>query len=269
MKNNRKRNHKDRKKRFSNERVPNERIQDNRDDLIFGVNPVKEAIISGTSIKEIFLGSKDLIPSSMLKGIKVKIIDPQKLKKLYGDNTQNVVALIAPFEYTAIEDLLRGCAERSTLVILDHITDPHNLGAIIRSCDASGVDGIIIPDKRSAQINATVFKTSAGAVNHIRIAKVSNLINAINLVKEKGFWVYGAEADGDSDLFETKVDGRVVVVMGSEGKGLSRLVRDNLDFVLNIPMAGNVNSLNVSVATAVILFEFFRKRIKNEEKARK
>ena len=149
--------------------------------------------------------------------------------------------------------------DNSLVVMLDHIEDPHNFGAIIRSCEAAGVDLIIIPDNRSVEVNSTVIKTSVGTVFNIKIAKVTNLVNTINMLKKKGFWIVGTDMEG-TNYDEIDYKGNTCIICGNEGHGMSRLVHDNCDFIASIPMNGEVNSLNASVATAIIVFEAVKKR---------
>ena len=160
-------------------------------------------------------------------------------------------------KYSSLEDIIN--KENPLVIILDHIEDPHNFGAIIRTCEATGVDGIIIPDDRCCEVNGTVVKTSVGTTERVKIARVKNLVNTMERLKKEGFWIFGTDMDGE-DFRKLDYKGKTAIVCGNEGSGMSRLVRENCDFIASIPMQGTVNSLNASVATAVIIFEATRIR---------
>ena len=190
------------------------------------------------------------------KHIPFSFVDIARLNELsHHGNHQGIVLEIKPFEYSDLNSIISKSkySEHPLVLILDEIEDPHNFGAIIRSCDAFGVDGIIIKSKNQVPVNMTVAKVSTGAIDYVRIAQVSNISNAIQKLKDNGFWIYSADGSGTDDYNSVNYDGPVALVVGSEGRGISRLVLDNSDFIIKIPMKGHVNSLNVSVATGILL----------------
>ena len=232
------------------------------------MNTVLELLRSGRSVDKLFVrkgdreGSITLIVAEAISR-KIPVIEVEKTKidtLAAGANHQGVVAMAAAKEYVTIDEILdiaRERGEKPLIVIADEIADPHNLGAIIRCAEGAGAHGLIIPKRRSSGLTAVVDKSSAGALEHLAVAKVSNLASAIEELKQKGVWIYGAEADGVS-YYDTKFDSATAVVVGSEGGGISRLIREKCDFIISIPMYGKVNSFNVSCATAVILCEAAR-----------
>ncbi|ABY92151.1 23S rRNA (guanosine(2251)-2'-O)-methyltransferase RlmB [Thermoanaerobacter brockii subsp. lactiethylicus] len=238
--------------------------------VIFGRNPVIEAIKSGKEIEKIYVSKtaggniSKIINFAKEAGIVVSTTDNDTLSELAGSrNHQGVVALSAVYKYFEVDDLLEYAEqkkEKPFLLILDEITDPHNLGAIIRSAEAFGVHGIIIPKRRAVGVNATVVKTSAGAVEHMRIAKVSNINNTIRDLKERGLWIVGTDVNAEKSFEELNYDFPVAFVIGNEGKGVSKLVLQNCDFVVKIPMKGKINSLNASVAASILIYQVVSKR---------
>lgn len=231
---------------------------------VAGRNAVSELLKSGRDVDKIFVKDgewtpplKAIVSEAKAKGIPVLSCGKSKLDKLApGLVHQGVVAFAAEKEYCSVEDIIRYAESKQQdpfIVIADGINDPHNLGALIRCAEAAGCHGVIIPKRRSVMLNATVAKASAGAVEHMLIAKVTNLASAVEELKKRGIWVYSAEADGQ-DYDKTEIITPAAFVLGSEGEGVSRLVKERSDFVLSIPMKGKVNSLNVSSAGAVILF---------------
>lgn len=240
----------------------------NDDAKIIGRNPVLEALRAETPLDTIYMngtgGSLGRICAlAKQQGIVVKDVSEQKLSQMAeGASHQGVIAVGACASYVSLEDLLQISREKGTapfLVLCDEIEDPHNLGAIIRTAEAAGADGIVIPKRRSASLNATVHKTSAGAASWLPVARVSNLSAAIDTLKENGVWIYGTDASGES---YTNVDlrGPVALVIGSEGYGMSRLIREKCDFLLRLPMLGKITSLNASVAAGIFLYETVRQR---------
>ncbi len=239
---------------------------------IYGLAPVLEALRSRRRpISRILLaiGASpsrliELTAAAKREHIPIERRDRRDLDGLtQRANHQGIVALLAHAkraQYVDSSEILEHCGSPPLIVLLDNIEDPHNLGAILRTCEASGVDGVFVPDRRSAPLNETVAKTSAGAIEHIRVAEVTNLIPLIEDLKQKGFWVAGVEGDGETVYTEFTFDTPLALVFGSEGKGLRRLVRENCDAILSIPMIGRINSLNVSVAAGVVLFEVLRQR---------
>ncbi len=248
-------------------RIPRECAPDN---YIYGRNAVKELIESGRDIEKIFIQSGDRegsvkVIASLAAERKIPIMDADKsrLDNMIGSGRhQGVVAVASEHNYSSVEEILAYAEERGEspfVVILDGVEDPHNLGAIIRSAECQGAHGIIIPKRRAVGLTPTVAKSSAGAIMHMRVAKVTNIAATIDELKEKGFWFYAADMDGES-LYKTDFSGSVGLVMGSEGFGISRLVREKCDFVVSIPMWGQVNSMNVSCAAAVIMAEVARQK---------
>ena len=179
-------------------------------------------------------------------------------------NSQGVIAIVPPFEYCDVEDILdlaKSKNEEPFIVILDGIEDPHNLGSIIRTAETAGCHGVIIPKRRAASVNSTVNKTSAGAVEHMKIARVNNLNETINYLKENGVWVYGTDMDTKTFYYDQDLKGSLAIVIGSEGFGMSRLVKENCDFLVKIPMKGKITSLNASVSAGIVIYEAVKQRI--------
>lgn len=231
--------------------------------IISGKNGVIENLRAGKTFNKILIsksvfGFSDIVSLAKEKGIKVEFLDRSILDKK-AKNNQGIVAEIVDFVYSDLQTILND--ERGLVVILDGIEDPHNFGAIIRSCECAGVSGIIIPKHRAVPVNDTVIKTSAGAVANVNICMVTNINNAIKELQENGFWVYGAEADGKV-MYDCKLQGKTAFVIGSEGFGISKLTRQNCDEVVSIPLCGKVNSLNASVACSIVLFEYIRQNFK-------
>ncbi len=233
--------------------------------VVCGRNAVHELLKSGRSIDKLFVRRGDregsitmIVAEAIAQKIPVIEVDKAKIDSLAcGANHQGVVAMAAAKEYVSLDDILEIAKERGEkplIVIADEIADPHNLGAIIRCAEGAGAHGLVIPKRRASGLTAVVDKSSAGALEHLAIARVPNLAAAIDELKEKGVWVYGAEADG-TPYYGTKFDSATAIVVGSEGFGISRLIREKCDFIISIPMYGNVNSFNVSCAAAVILCE--------------
>lgn len=239
-----------------------------QDSVIVGRNPVLEALKAEEPLDMIYVcgtgGSLGRICAlAKQRGIVVKDVTEQKLSQMSGGAAhQGVVATGACGTYVSVADLLAISKEKGTspfLILCDEIEDPHNLGAIIRTAEAAGADGIIIPKRRSASLNQTVFKTSAGAASWLPVARVSNLASAIDELKENGVWIYGTDAEGEAyDGVDLK--GAVGLVIGSEGFGMSRLIRDKCDFLLRLPMLGKITSLNASVAAGIFMYEAVRQR---------
>ena len=242
-----------------------------KNDIIEGRNAVIEALRVGRSIDKIFItkGETDktlghIASKAREAGIVVVDADRRKLDNMSVTHAhQGVIALIGVNEYCTVEDILSLAEERGEapfVIVCDEVSDPRNLGAIIRSAECAGAHGVIIPKRRSAGLTAIVGKASAGAAEHMAIARVPNISAVLKELKEKGLWVYGAAAGGSNDLWKTDFTGSVALVIGSEGDGIGRLVRDNCDFIVNIPMVGKINSLNASAAASVIMYEVLRQR---------
>ncbi len=239
-------------------------------DIICGRNPVMEAIRSGREIDRLLVahgvsgGSVTaIIAKCAEKKILIKEVSPQKLDYYCGGaNHQGVAVMIAQQEYSTVEEIIALAEERNEkpfIIICDEIEDPHNLGAIIRTAECCGVHGIIIPKRRSASLNLTVAKTSAGALEYMKVARVTNIANTIDDLKEKGIWVFGADMNG-SDYTSFDYDMPSAIVIGNEGRGIGPLVRKKCDGVISMPMFGKINSLNASVAAGVLMYEVVRKR---------
>lgn len=240
-------------------------------DRVEGRNPVIEALKSGREIDKILIAKgagegsiNKIIAIAKEKGLVVQYVERQKLNEMSETNShQGVIALVAAYEYSTLEDILEGAKgqdEQPFILILDEIMDPHNLGSIMRTADAVGANGIIIPKRRSVGLTATVAKTSAGAIEYVPVAKVSNIAQTIDKLKDQGIWIAGADMAGEKTHFEEDFKGPIALVLGSEGQGLSRLVKEKCDFLINIPMKGKVSSLNASVAASIIMYEVFRQR---------
>lgn len=255
-------------------RKDRERFENNDNDnggagLIIGRNPVIEALKADKTINTIFVNSEGggslglICRMAKEKGIVVKQVSDTKLSAMAdGASHQGVIASGACAEYVTVEDILAVSAEKGTkpfIIICDEIEDPHNLGAIIRTAESAGADGIIIPKRRSASLNETVYKTSAGAASWLPVARVANIPAAIDTLKENGVWIYGTDASGE-DYTSSDLTGSVGLVIGSEGFGMGRLVREKCDFLLKLPMFGKITSLNASVAAGIFMYEAVRQR---------
>ncbi len=246
------------------------------DGLIEGRNAVIEALRAGTAIDKIYLakGETDaalghIASTARGKGIVVVEADRRKLDGMSRTHAhQGVIALAAVREYASVEDILSAARERGEpplVVVCDEITDPHNLGAIIRTAECAGAHGVIIPKRRSAGLTAVVGKTSAGAVSYLPVARVTNLTALLRELKEEGLWIFGADAAGERTLYEADFKGPAAIVIGSEGAGMGRLVAEQCDFKVSIPMKGHINSLNASAAAAVLLYEAVRQRVPTQQ----
>ena len=231
---------------------------------IYGKNVCKEKIISGDKINKVFLSDRfkdcEIIKLLKEKKIKVNYVPMSYLDRKVDGLHQGIVLEIDEVKTYNLEEVINNInKEYPTLVMLDHLEDPHNFGAIIRTCEALGADGIIIPNDRSVSVNGTVVKTSVGAISNIKIIRVSNLTSCINKLKAIGYWIVGTDMNGED---YTKIDYRmpVCLVIGNEGKGMSKIVTDNCDYIATIPMEGKVNSLNASVSLAIVLSEIVNSR---------
>lgn len=239
-------------------------------DVISGRNPVSEAIRNGRAIDKILVarGEKSgavvgILAKARERQIPVKEVDRTKLDYVSGNsNHQGIVAFAAVKEYSTVEDILdyaESLNEPPFIVILDEVEDPHNLGAIIRTAECAGVHGVIVPKRRSAGLSYTVGKASAGAVEYMRVARVTNIASLIDDLKSRGIWVYGADMNG-TDYQKCDFSGACAIVIGNEGKGISRLVREKCDVIVSLPMKGKINSLNASVAAGIIMYSAMKDR---------
>ena len=238
---------------------------------IEGKNAVMEALKAGRTIDKVYIvrGEADkslkfIASKARAAGAVVSEVDRRKLDFMSETHAhQGVIAVAAVREYSTVEEILNIAAERGEkplIVICDEISDPHNLGAIIRTAESAGAHGIIIPKHRSAGVTAIVEKTSAGAVEHMAVARVANINAAMDKLKDAGVWIFGTAADADTGLWQADLKGAAAIVIGSEGEGMSRLVAENCDFKVSIPMHGKVSSLNASAAAAIMLYEAVRQR---------
>jgi 23S rRNA (guanosine2251-2'-O)-methyltransferase len=246
---------------------------ENDSGILEGRNPVMEALRSGRDINKLLIlrGNREgsinkIIAMAKERGIVIQETDKQGLDNISLTGAhQGVIAYVASAKYAEVEDILERAASRGEppfVIILDGITDGHNLGAIIRTADCVGAHGVILPKRRSAGLNPVVAKASAGAVEYVPVARVTNISRIIELLKSHGLWVVGTDATGNTAIFEKDLTGPIALVIGSEGEGIGRLVAEKCDFIIRIPMAGSVTSLNASVAAAVAMYEVYRQRQK-------
>lgn len=242
-------------------------------DQVEGRNSVLELLESDNDINKLYVqnGEKHgaiikIIAKAKEKKVVISEIDKNKLDQMSEThNHQGVIAIVPPYNYSSVEEILelaKSKNEKPFVIICDGIEDPHNLGSIIRTAECVGAHGVIIPKRRSAAVNATVNKTSAGAVAYVKVARVTNLNDTIKELQDNGVWIYGTDMDGTDNYNEVKYDSGVGIVVGSEGFGMSRLVKENCDFLIRIPMAGKINSLNASVSASIVMYEVMNQRKK-------
>lgn len=242
------------------------------EDMVAGRNAVMEALKGSRSVNKLMIANgstegsiKEIIAVAKEKGVNIQYWDRSKLDSIArGIRHQGVLAQVAPVQYAELEDILQVAKDRNEppfIVLLDELEDPHNLGAILRTADAAGVHGVLIPKHRSCPLSATVAKTSAGAVEHVPVARVGNLVQTIKKLKQEGLWVAAADMDG-KDYYDTDLTGPLLLIIGSEGQGVGRLVKEQCDFVVRIPMVGKINSLNASVAGSILMYEAMKQRHK-------
>jgi RNA methyltransferase, trmH family, group 3 len=266
----------DRRKEEKRKEIRREEDAEKRfDDQIEGRNSVLELLESGKDVNKIFVtrGEKHGSINKILGIAKErKIIVVEKDKKQMDEmaqeeNYQGVIAIVPPFEYVEISDILEVAKERNEdpfVIVLDGIEDPHNLGSIIRTAETAGVHGVIIPKRRAVSVNSTVNKASAGAVEHMKIARVTNISDAIEELKQAGLWVCGTAVDTNKYYYNQDLTGPLAIVIGNEGKGIGEKVKKNCDFLVKIPMKGKVQSLNASVSTGIVVYEAVKQRIRKE-----
>ncbi len=240
------------------------------EEYIAGKNPVIEALKSSRDINKILVAEgsqrgqmQQVIKLSKESNVIVQFVPKKKLDQLYDGNHQGVIAQVAAYEYAELDDLFAAAEKRGEapfFLLLDEIEDPHNLGSIMRTADATGAHGIIIPKRRAVGLTATVAKASTGAIEHIPVVRVTNMSRTIEELKERGVWIAGTDASATEDY--RALDGGLPLglVIGSEGKGMGRVIREKCDFLISMPMAGSVTSLNASVAAALLMYEVYRKR---------
>ena len=242
------------------------------EDQVEGRNAVIELLESGRDINKIFIlegehhGSiNKIIAMAKERKIVLTMVNKTKLSQMaQTENNQGVIAIVPPFDYCEVEDILENAKQREEkpfILILDGIEDPHNLGSIIRTAETAGVHGIIIPKRRSASVNSTVSKVSAGAVEHMKIARVNNINETIRYLKENDVWICGTDMDAKKYYYQEDYKGPIAIVIGSEGFGMSRLVKKNCDFLVKIPMKGKITSLNASVSAGIVIYEAVKQRI--------
>ena len=225
--------------------------------LVYGRNVAKEVLQNPKKVKKVTLlkdfKEKEIISLLEKNKIKVEYLDKKGFSKFDKYSHQGIILDIEDFCYTDYKDFFE--IDNAKIIILDHLEDPHNLGAIIRTCEAAGILGIIIPKDRSVDINSTVMKTSAGALENVKIAKVTNLVSVIDDLKENGFWIVGTSLKGNLDYRDVDYTGKIALVIGNEGNGMSKAVEDSCDYLTKIPMYGKINSLNASVAAGIMIYE--------------
>ncbi|MDX8291972.1 23S rRNA (guanosine(2251)-2'-O)-methyltransferase RlmB [Metabacillus indicus] len=240
------------------------------EEYIIGRNTVIEALKSTRNVYKIWMAensvkgqAQQIAQLAKEKGITIQTVPKKKIDQMAEGNHQGVVAQVAAYEYAEVDDILKAAADKGEapfILILDEIEDPHNLGSIMRTADATGAHGIIIPKRRAVGLTTTVAKLSTGAIEYIPVARVTNLARTIEELKERGVWIVGTDAEGSDDY--RSMDGKMPLglVIGSEGKGMGRLIKEKCDFLVNLPMAGRVTSLNASVAAGLLMYEVYRKR---------
>lgn len=270
----------DNKRNFKNNNRKNYENRDNKpkdeneyDDIVEGRNAVLELLNSDRDINKIFVQSGERHGSinkiiAVAKENKVVVTEVEKSKLDFMSKTKNhqgVIAVVPPFNYCEVEDILdfaKSKNEDAFILILDGIEDPHNLGSIIRTAETAGVHGIIIPKRRTVTVNSTVAKVSAGAVEHIKIARVNNITETIRKLKENGLWIIGTDGEARTLYYNQDLKGDIAIIIGSEGFGMSRLVKENTDMLVKIPMKGKITSLNASVSAGIIIYEAVKQRLK-------
>ena len=239
-----------------------------KENYIYGKNPVVEILKSGKGVDKIYMlksvNDKRINALAKEAGVVITKTDDKKLESMAGTKShQGVVALVTDFEYSTIEEILNYAKEKEEnpfVVILDSIEDTQNLGAIIRTCECAGVHGVVIPKRRSAIVNKTVYKTSAGAVEHMKVAQVTNIARTIEELQKNGLWIYGADMDGADMYYNTDLTGNIGLVIGGEDKGISPLIAKKCDVLVKIPMVGKISSLNASASAAILIYDIIRQR---------
>jgi len=237
------------------------------EDFVIGKNAVTETLKAGRSVNKIFVANgsnnQKIIELANAAKIVIDFVERSKLDKICGGkNHQGVIAQVAAIQYATIEEILEVAASKNEppfIVLLDELEDPHNFGAILRTADAAGVHGVIIPKRRSVSLNSTVAKISAGAVEYVKVAQVTNVAQTLKNLREENLKIVGGDMSGEN-IFGADLSGGIVLIIGNEGKGIRRLTRENCDLLVKIPMRGKINSLNASVAGAVLMYEVFKQR---------
>lgn len=239
-------------------------------EMLAGKNPVLEALRSGREINKVWIaegvkksGVNELLDLARERGVLVQFVPKQKVDQLTDANHQGIVASVAAYNYAELDDLFAAAKAKSEdpfFLILDELEDPHNLGSIMRTADAIGAHGIIIPKRRAVGLTAVVAKSSTGAIEHVPVVRVTNLAQTVEELKERGVWIAGTDAKGSVDYRKMDATLPLAIIIGSEGKGMSRLLKEKCDFLYHLPMVGHVTSLNASVAAALLMYEVYRKR---------
>ena len=251
-----------------------DKTKESYNDQVEGRNSVLELLESGKDINKIFIekGNKHgsinkIIAKAKERKIVITELEKTKFNKMVQtNNPQGIIAIVPPFDYCTVYDIINLAKQKDEnpfILILDGIEDPHNLGSIIRTAETAGVHGVIIPKRRAASVNSTVNKVSAGAVEHMKIARVNNINETINTIKKEGIWICGTDMDKNKYYYNQDLTGPLAIVIGSEGYGMSRLVKENCDFLVKIPMQGQITSLNASVSAGIVIYEAVKQRIKN------
>ena len=255
-----------------NKNIENNQVEE-REDIVIGRNAIIEALKGERTIETLYIANSKLegsinaiVSMAKEKRIIIKEVDKRKLDSMCdGAVHQGVIAKVTPFKYSEVSDILALAEEKNEppfIVILDEVEDPHNLGSIARTAELFGVHGIIIPKRRSASVSATVYKSSVGAIEHVKIAKVTNLNATIEELKEKGVWVYGADIRAQEYSYQVDFSGPCAIIIGNEGRGISKLTVQKCDKLIKIPMVGKINSLNASVAGGIMMYEVLKGRLK-------
>lgn len=239
-------------------------------EYIAGKNPVLEALRSGREINKIWIaegvkksGVNEILDLARERGILVQFVPKKKIDQLTSSNHQGIVASVASYKYAELDDIFQKAIEKNEdpfILILDELEDPHNLGSIMRTADAIGVHGIIIPKRRAVGLTAVVAKASTGAIEHVPVVRVTNLAQTVDVLKDRGVWVAGTDAKGSNDYRQMDATLPLAIIIGSEGRGMSRILKEKCDFLYYLPMVGHVTSLNASVAAALLMYEVYRKR---------
>lgn len=245
-------------------------MAENETELLGGKNPIVEALRSGRELNKIWIAEGinkksvgEILSLAQQAKVIVQYVPKKKLDNLLDSNHQGVVAAVAAYRYAELDDIFDLAAERGEdplILVLDELEDPHNLGSILRTADATGVHGVIIPRRRSVGLTAVVAKASTGAIEYVPVVRVNNLSQTIGQLKERGVWVAGTDAKGSSDYRTMDATLPLAIIIGSEGKGMSRILKENCDFLYHLPMLGQVTSLNASVAASLLMYEVLRKR---------
>lgn len=269
-KNKKQQNRQDKQDRHNRNDRQNAEMQEHGENQLEGRNAILEVLRSGRDIEKIMVARgnvegtiKRIVAMAAEKGVVIQEVSRQKLDEIsQTKNHQGVIAIVSAHNYVEVDDILAVAKERQEdpfLLLLDGITDPHNLGAILRTAECAGVHGVVIPKRRSVGLNATVGKTSAGALEYMPVARVTNIVKTMEYLKKQGLWIACADMKG-LDHFDTNMKGALALVIGSEGDGVSRLVKENCDFTVSIPMYGKISSLNASVAAGLLMYEVVRQR---------